>query len=108
MSVLVHDAWDWPLYRRLIALLAALTLIAGCASRPKSADEGWSAGNNQEVERIDEENDPLELLNRFVFSFNLALDTVIFKPAAATYRFLLPTPCLFWYTTPGIGHSIVV
>ncbi len=81
---------DWPLYRRLIVLLAALTLVAGCASQPKPAADPWSASNNQDIEEADEENDPLELLNRFAFSFNLALDTLIFRPGAATYRFLLP------------------
>ncbi len=81
---------DWPLYRRLIVLLAALTLVAGCASQPKSAADNWSANDSQDIEEIDEENDPLELLNRFTFSFNLALDTLIFRPGAATYRFLLP------------------
>ncbi len=81
---------DWPLYRRLIVLLAALTLVAGCAGQPKPAADTWSASDNQDIEDVDEENDPLELLNRFTFSFNLALDTLIFKPSAATYRFLLP------------------
>ncbi len=81
---------DWPLYRRLIVLLAALTLVAGCASQPKPAADTWSANGNQDIEEVDEENDPLELFNRFAFSFNLALDTFIFKPGAATYRFLLP------------------
>ncbi len=81
---------DWPLYRRLIVLLAALTLVAGCASQPKPATDAWSANDNQDSEEIDEENDPIELFNRFAFSFNLALDTLIFKPGAATYRFLLP------------------
>ncbi len=81
---------DWPLYRRLIVLLAALTLVAGCASQPKPAADTWSANDNQDIEEIDQENDPLELFNRFAFSFNLALDTFIFRPAAATYRFLLP------------------
>ncbi len=81
---------DWPFYRRLIALLAALTLVAGCASQPKPAADTWSTNDNQDIEEIDEENDPLELLNRFTFSFNLALDTFIFRPSAATYRFLFP------------------
>ncbi len=81
---------EWPLYRRLIVLLAALTLVAGCASQPKPAADTWSANGNQDIEEVDEENDPLELFNRFAFSFNLALDTFIFKPGAATYRFLLP------------------
>ncbi len=82
--------WHWPLYRRLIVLLAALTLVAGCASQPKPAADTWSANGNQDIEEADEENDPLELLIRFMFSFNLSLDTFIFKPVAATYRFLLP------------------
>ncbi len=81
---------DWPLYRRMIVLLAALTLVAGCASQPKPAADTWSANDNQNIEEVDEENDPIELFNRFAFSFNLALDTFIFRPAAATYRFLLP------------------
>ncbi len=81
---------DWPLYRRLIVLLAALTLVAGCASQPKPAADTWSSNDDQDIEEIDEENDPLELFNRFAFSFNLALDTFIFRPGAATYRFLLP------------------
>ncbi|MEE8412604.1 MAG: VacJ family lipoprotein [Acidobacteriota bacterium] len=90
MAVLMGSDRDWPLYRRLIVLLAALTLVAGCASQPKPAADTWSANDNQDIEEIDEENDPLELFNRFAFSFNLALDTFIFKPSAATYRFLLP------------------
>jgi phospholipid-binding lipoprotein MlaA len=76
--------------RRLIVLLAALTLVAGCASKPESTADQWSTNDSQEFEEIDEDRDPLELLNRFTFSFNLALDTVIFKPIAATYRFFLP------------------
>jgi phospholipid-binding lipoprotein MlaA len=77
-------------YRRLIAVLAALTLVAGCASQPKPAADGWSGGDDLEIADVDTENDPLELLNRFTFAFNLALDTMVFQPVAATYRFLLP------------------
>ncbi len=90
LTVLIHGVWDWPLYRRLIVFLAALTLVAGCASQPKPGTDAWSASGETEIEDVDTENDPLELLNRFVFSFNLALDTVIFRPVAASYRFLLP------------------
>jgi phospholipid-binding lipoprotein MlaA len=77
-------------YRRLIAVLAALTLVAGCASQPKPAADGWSGSDELEIAEVDTENDPLELLNRFTFAFNLALDTMVFQPVAATYRFLLP------------------
>ncbi len=81
---------DWSFYRRLIVFLAALTLVAGCASQPKPAADGWSGSDEQEFAEVDTENDPLELLNRFTFAFNLALDTLVFQPVAAFYRFLLP------------------
>ena len=87
---MLFGVWNWSFYRRLIVLLAALTLVAGCASKPKSATDQWSAADSQETEEFDGDNDPIELFNRFAFSFNLALDAVIFRPAAATYRFLLP------------------
>lgn len=84
---------DRSFLRRLIVLLAALTLVAGvagCASQPKPAADGWSENGDLEIAEIDTENDPLELLNRFTFAFNLALDTMVFKPAAEAYRFFLP------------------
>jgi len=82
----------WSFYRRLIGFLAALTLVAGCASQPKPAADGWSGSDEQEIAEVDSENDPLELLNRFTFAFNLALDTMVFQPVASFYRFLLPVP----------------
>ena len=90
LAVLDSGFSNWPYYRRLVGLLAALTLVAGCASQPKSQDDGWPASGDQEIAEVDQENDPLEVLNRLTFSFNLALDTFVFQPAAATYRFLLP------------------
>src|SRR5690349_18142520 len=61
---------------RLQALLLVLTLLAGCASvGPNTADE---------------DNDPLEPLNRQVFAFNRVLDRFVVKPAARGYRALLP------------------
>jgi phospholipid-binding lipoprotein MlaA len=90
LAVLDSGFSNWPHYRRLVGLLAALTLVAGCASQPKSPSDGWSTDDDQEIAEVDQENDPLEVLNRLTFSFNLALDTLVFQPAAATYRFLLP------------------
>jgi phospholipid-binding lipoprotein MlaA len=84
------STFDWSFYRRLVVFLAALTLVAGCATQPKPAADGWSESGDQAYEEVDSENDPLELLNRFTFAFNLALDTMVFQPVAATYRFLLP------------------
>ena len=90
MSTLIGGIVDWSFYRRLIVFLAALTLVAGCASQPKPASDGWSGSDEQEIAEVDTENDPLELLNRFTFAFNMALDTLVFQPVAATYRFVLP------------------
>ncbi len=90
MPTLIGGIVDWSFYRRLIVFLAALTLVAGCASQPKPASDGWSGSGDQEIAEVDTENDPLELLNRFTFAFNMALDTLVFQPVAATYRFLLP------------------
>lgn len=45
-------------------------------------DEGW----------FGPDNDPLETVNRFTFAFNDAVDTMIIRPAAVTYRFLVPDP----------------
>ncbi len=90
MPTLLSGMSDWSFYRRLIVILAALTLVAGCASQPKPASDGWSGSDDLEYAEVDNENDPLELLNRFTFAFNLMLDTLVFQPVAATYRFLLP------------------
>ena len=81
---------DWSCTRRLIVFLAALTLVAGCASQPKPAADGWTGSDGQEMAEIDTENDPLELLNRFTFAFNLMLDTMVFQPVASAYNFFLP------------------
>ncbi len=90
MPILFSSILNGSFYRRLIVILAALTLVAGCASQPKPASDGWSGSDDLEYGEFDTENDPLELLNRFTFAFNLMLDTMVFQPVAATYRFLLP------------------
>ncbi len=90
MRILIGGILDWSIYRRAVVFLAALTLVAGCASQPKPAADGWSESDDLEIAEVDSDNDPLELLNRFTFSFNMALDTVIFQPVAAYYRFLFP------------------
>ncbi len=90
MRILIGGILDWSIHRRAIVFLAALMLVAGCASQPKPAADGWSESEELEIAEVDSDNDPLELLNRFTFSFNMALDTVIFQPVAAYYRFLFP------------------
>jgi len=58
---------------RAVVLCGALSLsvLGGCASN----------GNPR---------DPLEPLNRAVYAFNDGVDTVLFRPAAEVYRFVLP------------------
>ena len=50
-------------------------------------DDATLFGNGAEEEG---DNDPLETLNRFTFAFNEMLDTLFLRPAAFTYRELVP------------------
>jgi phospholipid-binding lipoprotein MlaA len=70
-------------------------MLTACASQPKDAAEsmtpGGSATESAELGfEEDDDNDPLETLNRFIFAFDLTLDVFILKPVAATYRFMVP------------------
>lgn len=67
---------------RLSGALVALALaVAGCATPPTDPDA------RAEWERV---NDPLEPMNRSIFSFNQALDEYAIKPAAEAFRWALP------------------
>jgi phospholipid-binding lipoprotein MlaA len=92
----------------LIIPFVALALLSGCASTAskesddQAASEDWSESDAWAETESDDgfygedydegENDPLEIPNRFIFAFNEALDVLILQPAAATYRFLVPSP----------------
>lgn len=73
-----------------VALTAGVLMtgaLGGCAS----------SNGTQTVSASDDgifgpDNDPLEFVNRFTFAFNDAVDTLLFQPAAATYRFIVPEP----------------
>ncbi|MBS0562509.1 MAG: VacJ family lipoprotein [Proteobacteria bacterium] len=67
------------------AVLAALLLLAGCATPPPASDPDALA-------EFKETNDPLEPTNRVLYAINSGLDTVILKPAAQAYRFAVPEP----------------
>lgn len=92
--VLIGEIFGGSLPRRVVPVLAALVVVAGCASKPDQA--AMDAAEAQETDdffmeaEVEDDNDPLELPNRFIFAFNMALDVVILRPVAATYRFLLP------------------
>jgi len=81
--------------RRLIMSLMLVLLLPACASTTQDSEEeewedsGFGEGYSEEIDDA-AENDPLEIPNRFIFAFNEALDVVILRPAAVTYRFLVP------------------
>ena len=58
-------------------------VIANCASPPKNDPEALA-----EFQKI---NDPIELTNRGIFSFNQVLDKIVIKPATGIYRTITPT-----------------
>jgi phospholipid-binding lipoprotein MlaA len=62
------------------AMIVSVLLLAGCAGGPRTA----SAPPSGEIA------DPLEPVNRAIFSANQAVDKVLLKPAAKTYRTVLP------------------
>jgi phospholipid-binding lipoprotein MlaA len=68
-------------------LAAALVLAAlpGCTPRPPASDPEALADYRQT-------NDPLEPTNRVFYAINNGLDTVLLRPAAQAYRFVLPQP----------------
>ncbi len=70
----------------LLALSAIIVIgLAGCATKPPADDPDAVADYEQT-------NDPLEPTNRVFYAINNGIDTVILKPAAQAYRFVLPGP----------------
>ena len=63
-----------------IALCGAV-LLPGCTSLPDDPEE------RAEIKAL---NDPLEPMNRSIFSFNRALDTILLRPLAEAYDAVLP------------------
>ncbi|WP_282606474.1 VacJ family lipoprotein [Pelagibius sp. Alg239-R121] len=75
---------------KMLGALAILLVVSGCASAPKNTDDQWAQSDGTVSASEPSDNDPIELLNRFVFAFNDALDVTLFQPASALYRFALP------------------
>ena len=63
--------------------LAAVVLLAGCATPPPASDPDALA-------EFHETNDPLEPTNRVFYAINDGLDTVILRPLAVAYRYAVP------------------
>lgn len=60
-------------------MMMALLFVAGCAKRPPATDL-------EALTIYEEKNDPLEPMNRAIFSFNLGFDEILLEPAAKFYR----------------------
>jgi phospholipid-binding lipoprotein MlaA len=69
----------------LVITTMLLGILGGCATPPPADDP-------DAVAEFKETNDPLEPANRAFYAFNDALDTVIMRPAAKAYRFVVPSP----------------
>ena len=69
----------------LVITVILICGLNGCATRPPASDKDALADYN-------ETNDPLEPTNRAIYAFNNGLDTVIMRPAARAYQFLIPAP----------------
>jgi phospholipid-binding lipoprotein MlaA len=76
----------------LCACVAIFFSIALFAATPAWADELDEFDDDPFAgyEDIEEDNDPLEIPNRFVFAFNQALDFALIRPIAWVYREAVP------------------
>ena len=65
----------------LAATLASPAMLAGCSANPTDPE---AAADASDV------NDPIEPTNRLFYRINDGLDTVILRPAAVAYNYILP------------------
>ncbi len=78
--ILLARMWRFCLFAGLLAVI-----LASCATPPPADDP-------DAVADFKRTNDPLEPTNRVFYAINDGLDTVILRPAAQAYRFILPSP----------------
>ena len=79
-AVLLARFWRVFLFAGLLAVV-----LAGCATPPPADDP-------EAVAEFQQTQDPLEPTNRVFYAVNNGLDTVILRPAAQAYRFVVPGP----------------
>jgi phospholipid-binding lipoprotein MlaA len=78
----------WRSFVRLsgaLVLAAGLSLTSGCATTPGGPDSPLKV-----LKKGEQAFDPIEGINRAVFSFNTGADNLITKPIAKAYRFAVP------------------
>ena len=68
---------------RMAFTALAVISLAACATKPPASDPDAVADYEQT-------NDPLEPTNRVFYAINNGLDTVILRPAALAYRYVVP------------------
>ncbi len=81
--------------------ILGICLIWGCLLFPLSsyAEQGDPNTPFEESVPVEEENDPLEGLNRSIFWFNDTVDVFIFEPIAVGYDFIVPG-----FVQTGVGN----
>src|SRR5690242_4768478 len=89
LAAFSHSAWGhirrtdftiMSISKAIMAAVAAVILLAGCASMPMTTE------GPQDI------NDPLEPFNRLMFNTTLALDKGVLRPTALVYRRVVPEP----------------
>lgn len=73
----------------LLTLLSASGAVAAPAGVPEKDVVAGDAINDAN-DAYDDEVDPIEPINRSITHFNDAVDTVIYKPVARSYRYVVP------------------
>lgn len=68
-----------------MAILVFGGALSGCATAPPASDP-------EAVAEFRQTNDPIEPTNRVFYKINTGLDTVILKPAAQAYQYVVPGP----------------
>lgn len=71
--------------RRPTLLLLGLLALSACATRPPASEP-------EALAEYELNNDPLEPTNRVLYQVHTGIDTVVLRPAAEFYRFLIPQP----------------
>jgi phospholipid-binding lipoprotein MlaA len=92
--------------RTALSVLGLSLFLAACAANPQTAghqpgepgptqiaqtgSDAWSESESGEFGDEPGDNDPLEVPNRMFFAFNEALDFMVIRPVAVTYRYVVP------------------